>query len=153
MGAPLGRNREQSESQISLKAAAAGSRLCGKLGQERSWPLSLFPSFSCKPTQNKEPTSGLEPLTCSLRVIIRVLPSVAGVCKIRIFKQFSLLRLAVCCTVSRSRWCQSSVNFAGFRISSEQGLNNRRSGLAMQLRECTRSTHCSNTSHALGEPS
>ena len=34
---------------------------------------------------------------------------VAGVCKTRILKPFSLLRLAKCCGVLRSRWCQSGV--------------------------------------------
>jgi hypothetical protein len=60
--------------------------------------------------KNKEPTSGLEPLTCSLRVIGQPLQGCAGACKSRISKRLSLLRLAVCCTVLRSRWYQSGIN-------------------------------------------
>jgi hypothetical protein len=39
----------------------------------------------------QEPTSGLEPLTCSLRVISQALQALAEVCKSRISKRFSLL--------------------------------------------------------------
>ena|SRR5215207_3745139 len=60
--------------------------------------------------KNREPTSGLEPLTCSLRVIIHVLQGFALVCESRTSKRFSLVRLALCCTVLRSRWCQSGIN-------------------------------------------
>jgi hypothetical protein len=59
-----------------------------------------------------EPTSGLEPLTCSLRVMHHALQGFAQACKFRISKLFSLLRLAVRCTVLRSRWCQSGVRSA-----------------------------------------
>src|SRR5215217_9281291 len=45
----------------------------------------------------------------SLRVINMALQGFARVCKSRIFRQFSLLRFAACCTVLRSRWCQSGV--------------------------------------------
>jgi len=58
-----------------------------------------------------KPTSGLEPLTCSLRVIGHVLQGVAEACKSRISKPFSLLRFAACCTVLRSQWYQSGINF------------------------------------------
>jgi hypothetical protein len=61
---------------------------------------------------NREPTSGLEPLTCSLRVIGHVLQGCAGACKCRIFRGVSFLRLAQCCTVLRSRWYQSGINTA-----------------------------------------
>jgi hypothetical protein len=57
-----------------------------------------------------EPTSGLEPPSCSLRVITQALQGCAGGCKCRIFKLFSLLRFAACCTVLRSRWYQSGIN-------------------------------------------
>src|SRR5215204_5122802 len=60
--------------------------------------------------QNREPTSGLEPLTCSLRVITQALQGCAGDCKSRIFRGVSFLRLAECCTVLRSRWYQSGIN-------------------------------------------
>ena len=63
---------------------------------------------------SREPASGLEPLSCSLRVIIHALHGFARACK---SKGFPLLRLAMRCTVLRSRWCQSGVNiiliFAG----------------------------------------
>jgi hypothetical protein len=61
--------------------------------------------------ENKAPTSGLEPLTCSLRVITQVLQEFAGVCKSRISKPVSLLSFAGCCTVLRSQWYQSGINF------------------------------------------
>ena len=44
-----------------------------------------------------------------LRVIGRALQGLAGACKSPIPKRISLLRVAVCCTVLRSRWCQSGV--------------------------------------------
>jgi hypothetical protein len=47
---------------------------------------------------------------CSLRVIIHVLLGFAQACKSHILKPVSFLRLAQCCTVLRSRWCQSGVN-------------------------------------------
>jgi hypothetical protein len=57
-----------------------------------------------------EPTSGLEPLNCSLRVIAQALQGFAGDCKSRISKPLSLLRVAASCTVLRSRWYQSGIN-------------------------------------------
>jgi hypothetical protein len=57
-----------------------------------------------------EPTSGLESLSCSLRVIIRALRGLARACKSPISKLFSFPRFASRCTVLRSRWCQSGVN-------------------------------------------
>jgi hypothetical protein len=56
-----------------------------------------------------EPTSGLEPLTCSLRVIGHALQGCAQACKSRISKPVSLLRFAARCTVLRSRWYQSGI--------------------------------------------
>ncbi len=46
----------------------------------------------------------------SLRVITQALQGCAQGCKSRISKPVSFLRLAWCCTVLRSRWCQSGVN-------------------------------------------
>jgi hypothetical protein len=60
--------------------------------------------------KTREPTSGLEPLTCSLRVIKRVLQGLARVCESPLSKPISFLCLALCCTALRSRWCQSGVN-------------------------------------------
>ena len=45
----------------------------------------------------------------SLRVIINTLRGLAEVCNYRIPKRLSLLWVAACCTVLRSRWCQSGV--------------------------------------------
>src|SRR5215210_6251538 len=67
------------------------------------------PGFSCKSPYDREPTSGLEPLT-SLRVIIHPLQGFAWGCKSRIPKPVSFLRLALCCSVLRSRWYQTGVN-------------------------------------------
>ena len=47
---------------------------------------------------------------CSLRVMHHSLQGFAGACKCCIDKPFSLLCLAVRCTVVRSQWCQSGVN-------------------------------------------
>ena len=54
------------------------------------------------PHRFKESTSGLEPLSCSLRVITQALQGCAGDCKSRISKRLSSLRVAECCTVLRS---------------------------------------------------
>jgi hypothetical protein len=51
--------------------------------------------------------SGLEPLTCSLRVISQALQACAVGCKTLIPRPVSFLCLALRCTVLRSRWCQS----------------------------------------------
>src|SRR5215213_3254888 len=45
----------------------------------------------------------------SLRVIIHSLQGFARGCKLPISKPISFLRLAECCTVMRSQWCQSGV--------------------------------------------
>jgi hypothetical protein len=60
-----------------------------------------------------EPTSGLEPPTCSLRVVTQALQGFAEACKLRISKRFSLLCLALCCTVLRSRWYQNGMVAGG----------------------------------------
>ena len=69
-----------------------------------SRPLDLS-----KPNQ-KSPTSGLEPLTCSSRVIHQALQGIARACKTRISRRLSLLWVAECCTVLRSRWYHSGIN-------------------------------------------
>jgi hypothetical protein len=72
---------------------------------------TILPTFYLQ-VDKKEPTSGLEnrlPLL-QLRVIIQVLQRFARACKCPISKLVSLLRFALCCTVLRSRWCQSGVN-------------------------------------------
>src|SRR5215203_5549006 len=74
------------------------------------WAFTLPSTFYLQNSVFCEPTSGLEPLTCSLRVIGQALQGFAGGCKSRIFGRLSLLRLAACCTVLRSRWYQSGIN-------------------------------------------
>jgi hypothetical protein len=80
-------------------------------GKQQARRYSARVSFSRKSRQNKEPTSGLEPLTCSLRVIGHALQTAARTCKSRISKGVSLLRVALYCIVLRSRWCQSGVKY------------------------------------------
>jgi hypothetical protein len=78
----------------------------------RGIPAFASPStFYLQIGTKREPTSGLEPLTCSLRVISHVLQGFARSCKYPLSKGFSLLCLALCCSVLRSRWCQSGVNY------------------------------------------
>ena len=48
---------------------------------------------------------------CSLRVITQALQGWAGGCKSRIFRRHSLLWVAGCCTVLRSRWYQGGIDF------------------------------------------
>jgi hypothetical protein len=64
--------------------------------------------------RKREPTSGLEPLTCSSRVIGHALQGLARGCKYRVSKRLSLLRAALSCTVLRSRWYQSGINISAF---------------------------------------
>ena len=45
----------------------------------------------------------------SLRTIIHAWQGFADGCKCRVFRRFSLLSFAECCTVLRSRWYQSGV--------------------------------------------
>jgi hypothetical protein len=79
-------------------------------GNMNLFTLFCLRDLPAKVKKKGEPTSGLEPLTCSLRVIIRMFPDVAGGCETRITKPLSLLRVALSCRVLRSRWCQSGVN-------------------------------------------
>ena len=65
--------------------------------------------LQANPKKMREPTSGLEPLTCSLRVIHHVLQGLAWGCKSRIFRALCLPCLAAWCTVLRSRWYQSGI--------------------------------------------
>jgi hypothetical protein len=64
---------------------------------------------SYKLLKNKEPTSGLDPLS-SLGVIIQALQRFAEGCECRIYRPVYFLRLALRCTVLRSRWCQSGIH-------------------------------------------
>jgi hypothetical protein len=47
-----------------------------------------------------------------LRVIGQALQGVAQACQSRISKPLSFLRLALCSTVLRSRWCRSGLNIS-----------------------------------------
>jgi hypothetical protein len=87
------------------------------LHQQRIMVLTFYLQIARK----REPTSGLEPLTCSLRVIRHVLRGIARACKTRISKGFSLLCLAECCAVLRSGWCQSGVNWHRNGVESLPG--------------------------------
>src|SRR5918998_6648479 len=69
----------------------------------RAWQLGVE-------RPRREPTSGLEPLSHSLRVITQALQGCAGGCKCRIFRGVSFPCLAACCTVLRCRWYQSGIN-------------------------------------------
>ena len=88
-----------------------------------------FSNFS----KNRKPTSGLEPLICSLRVCGHMLQGLAEACNYRISRRLSLLRVAGCCTVLRSRWCQSGVNIALPSACADRDLKNREYG---QARRC-----------------
>jgi hypothetical protein len=65
-----------------------------------------------------------------LRVISQALQECAGVCKCRIFRGVSFPCLAPCCTVLRSRWCQSDVKRP--RHKHRSMLQFRVSGLPMR---------------------
>jgi|SRR5215203_4998600 len=74
-----------------------------------NWESLLFRVFRLgKPkmrADERTPTA----LPLQLQVIIQALLGFAWGCKCRISKLVSFLRLARCCTVLRSRWCQSGI--------------------------------------------
>jgi hypothetical protein len=76
------------------------------IGRKLKAAMPIFQATECCP--NPRRTADL----ISLRVIFHALQGVARVCKWAIFKGVSFLCLALCCTVLRSRWCQSGVNGA-----------------------------------------
>jgi hypothetical protein len=76
---------------------AYGHRICGHY---------VFPANPPKPRGHERTRTAV---LSSSHVIIHVLQGFARTCKAGIFRRFSFLRLALCCTVVRSRWCQSSV--------------------------------------------
>ena|SRR5215204_4334543 len=102
------------------------TRLVGVAGAGAALRFGVFPANFYK---IREPTSGLEPLTCSLRVIGQVLRGLARGCNFRISKPFSLLRVAGRCTVLRSRWYQS-----GIRTSNSHTLTAGPMGRTWDLR-------------------
>src|SRR5215212_6692102 len=83
------------------------SRSRTSLGAETSWDSAAFlENCDKKKADERARTADL----LSLRVIIQALQRFAHSCKCRINKELSVLRVAACCTVLRSRWCQSGVN-------------------------------------------
>jgi hypothetical protein len=76
--------------------------------KSQSYFLSEYSAYLCWVERAEERTRTAYP--CSLRVITQALQVFAGGCKYRIDKPFSLLWLAPCCTVLRSRWYQSGIN-------------------------------------------
>jgi hypothetical protein len=82
------------------------TRLVGVAGAGAALRFGVFPANLYK---LGEPTSGLEPLSCSLRVIGHVLRGLAQECKSRISKRVSILWFAARCTALRSRWYQSGI--------------------------------------------
>jgi integrase len=86
--------------------------MCVPGGNEREPNVSVwtfcFCEF-CRKIESRRADSNRLPLL-QLRVIIQALQELARACKSRISKQVSLLWLATCCTVLRSRWYQSGIN-------------------------------------------
>jgi hypothetical protein len=70
--------------------------------------ISAFTAFAGKKESRRADSNRLPLL--QLRVIIHVLQGFARACKCSISREFSFLCLATCCTLLRSRWCQSGVN-------------------------------------------
>ena len=77
---------------------------------------------------------------CSLRVIHRALQGFAQACKCPISKPLSLLRLAACCTVLRSRWYQSGIK----RLPL---MHSRSLSLTSALSVLSASSECEGTPH------
>jgi hypothetical protein len=96
-------------SAVVTETKVCDAQWCQKAHGGEPW-ASPVPSIPLIYGQKREPTSGLEPLACSLRVIGQELQEFAEACKSGISRRFSLLRFALCCTVLRSRWCQSGIN-------------------------------------------
>ena len=96
---------------VTLQACSSLCEQVQKMCSGKRAGSSQLAREGCSPSivQFWEPTGGLEPPTCSLRVIIHALQGRARACKSRVFKPASFLCLALCCTVLRSRWCQSGV--------------------------------------------
>jgi hypothetical protein len=66
--------------------------------------------FGLPTPKHREPTSGLEPLSCSLRVIGHSLQGCAGTRKCPLSKGDAFPQVAACCTELRPRWYQSGIN-------------------------------------------
>jgi hypothetical protein len=105
--------RSRARSEFRTELVRCGNLLRSRWCQEITslWPQDLWPlRFSCKsPTKPRVDERTRTAVLSSLHVIIHVLQGIARTCKAGIFRRFSFLRLALLCTVLRSRWCQSSV--------------------------------------------
>jgi hypothetical protein len=91
---------------LSFGLESTAEVLLTKPSTRTSWASRFY--WFCRKKRADERTRTAYP--CSLRVITQALQGFAGPCKTRISKQLSLHRFAGCCTVLRSRWCQSGVN-------------------------------------------
>ena len=94
---------------LGITIGGATAALLLPIPRRLRWELLAFYDI-CR--QKREPTSGLKtrlPLL-QLRVMNRTLLGFARACKSSISKRVSFLQFAACCTVLRSRWCQSGVN-------------------------------------------
>ncbi len=96
--------------------AATNLRLqcgCSKQAPVLCRGLRLALRFTCKLKETKRADERTRSADLpSLRMINRVLQGFAWACKSPVSKGFTLPSLALCCTVLRSRWCQSGVNIA-----------------------------------------
>jgi hypothetical protein len=103
-------NLEQRQFQpgISFTLGLNGLQYSGSGSMPDPWCACVFP---CKEQGNREPTSGLEPLSRSLRVCGQSLQGCAEGCRSCIFRGVSFLCLAECCIVLRSRWYQEVMDY------------------------------------------
>jgi len=106
-----GREQENQGSEIDAAYLSPGCSMgCSTWRQEASQHSPYRPRFTCKIAffESRRADSNRLPLL-QLRVITQALQGVAQECKSRIFKGVPFLCLGACCTVLRSRWCQSGV--------------------------------------------
>ena len=75
--------------------------------------------FGLGKPNKREPTSGLEPLTCSLRVSGPGLLRVARACETPRSKGLPPPRIAACCRALRSRWCRNDVRWHRFSVARD----------------------------------
>jgi hypothetical protein len=109
---PAAHRKRRSRASWQSAASSTAPRVCRD--PALCWGILGAPRSSCKLGEKRradERTRTAYP--CSLRVIGQALREFAQVCKCRLSRPFSFLRLAACCTVLRSRWCQSGVNAFG----------------------------------------
>jgi hypothetical protein len=98
----------------------------------------------CQCTEYREPTSGLEPLSCSLRVIIQALQGFARACRYRMPKLLSFLSLTPYCDPGGVRVVSISSSYspdtivrqrpARFNLWKKEGQGFHRADPSMKLR-------------------